>query len=71
ETQQRLFAMGHDALTMIGRLKQQQMFPALVYHGLTGSLRLTPQQAVQRQLTVAQYRGGRLVPQNGPLVKGK
>ncbi len=71
ETQQRLFAMGHDALTLIARLKQQQMFPSLVYHGLTGSLRLTPQQAVQRQLTVATYRGGKLVPQNGPLAKGK
>ena len=71
ETQQRLFAMGHDALTLVGRLKQQQMFPSLVYHGLTGSLRLTPQQAVQRQLTVATYRGGKLVPQNGPLGKGK
>jgi outer membrane PBP1 activator LpoA protein len=71
ETQQRLFAMGHDALTLVARLKQQQMFPSMVYHGLTGSLRLTPQQAVQRQLTVATYRGGKLVPQNGPLGKGK
>lgn len=71
ETQQRLFAMGHDALTLVGRLKQQQLFPSLVYHGLTGSLRLTPQQAVQRQLTVATYRGGKLVPLAGPLRKGK
>jgi len=71
ETQQRLFAMGHDALTLVGRLKQQQMFPSLVYHGLTGSLRLTPQQAVQRQLTVATYRGGKLVPLTGPVAKGK
>lgn len=71
ETQQRLFAMGHDALTLVGRLKQQQMFPSLVYHGLTGSLRLTPQQAVQRQLTVATYRGGKLVPLTGPVGKGK
>ncbi len=71
ETQQRLFAMGHDALTLIGRLKQQQMFPSLVYHGLTGSLRLTPQQAVQRQLTVATYRDGKLVPKEPPPSKGK
>lgn len=71
ETQQRLFAMGYDALTLVGRLKQQQMFPSLVYHGLTGSLRLTPQQAVQRQLTIATYRGGKLVPQNGPLRAGQ
>jgi len=71
ETQQRLFAMGHDALTLVGRLKQQQMFPSLVYHGLTGSLRLTPQQAVQRQLTVATYRGGKLVPKDSPLGKSK
>lgn len=71
ETQQRLFAMGHDALTLVGRLKQQQLFPSLVYHGLTGSLRLTPQQAVQRQLTVATYRGGKLVPLTGPVGKGK
>lgn len=71
ETQQRLFAMGYDALTLVGRLKQQQMFPALVYHGLTGSLRLTPQQAVQRQLTVATYRGGKLVPKEQPANKGQ
>lgn len=71
ETQQRLFAMGHDALNLVGRLKQQQMFPSLVYHGLTGSLRLTPQQAVQRQLTVATYRGGKLVPQQDTVQQGK
>ena len=62
ETMQRLFAMGHDALSLIGRLKQQQQFPAMVYHGLTGTLRLTPEQNVQRQLTLAQYRGGKLQP---------
>lgn len=60
ETQQRLFAMGHDAMQLISRLKQQQQFPALVFHGLTGHLRLTEQQVIQRQLTLAQYRRGKL-----------
>lgn len=60
ETQQRLFAMGHDAMQLISRLKQQQQFPALVFHGLTGHLRLTAQQQIQRQLTLAQYRRGKL-----------
>lgn len=60
ETQQRLFAMGHDAMQLISRLKQQQQFPALVFHGLTGHLRLTEQQQIQRQLTLAQYRRGKL-----------
>jgi len=60
ETQQRLFAMGHDAMQLVSRLKQQQQFPALVFHGLTGHLRLTDQQMIQRQLTLAQYRRGKL-----------
>jgi hypothetical protein len=60
ETQQRLFAMGHDAMQLVSRLKQQQQFPALVFHGLTGHLRLTEQQVIQRQLTLAQYRQGKL-----------
>lgn len=60
ETSQRLFAMGHDAMQLISRLKQQQQFPALVFHGLTGHLRLTTDQQIQRQLTLAQYRQGKL-----------
>lgn len=60
ETQQRLFAMGHDAMQLIGRLKQQQQVPTLVVHGLTGHLRLTSQQTIQRQLTLARYSQGKL-----------
>ncbi len=52
--------MGHDAMQLVSRLKQQQQFPALVFHGLTGHLRLTEQQVIQRQLTLAQYRRGKL-----------
>lgn len=61
EQLQRLFAMGHDALMLVGRLKQQQQFPAMAYHGLTGSLRLADGHSVQRQLTLAQYRQGKLL----------
>lgn len=60
EQLQRLFAMGHDALMLVGHLKQQQQFPAMAYHGLTGSLRLADGHSVQRQLTLAQYRQGKL-----------
>ncbi len=60
EQLQRLFAMGHDALMLVGHLKQQQQFPAMAYHGLTGSLRLSDGHSVQRQLTLAQYRQGKL-----------
>ena len=61
EQLQRLFAMGHDALMLVGHLKQQQQFPAMAYHGLTGSLRLADGHSVQRQLTLAQYRQGKLL----------
>ncbi len=60
EQLQRLFAMGYDALMLVGYLKQQQQFPAMAYHGLTGSLRLADGQSIQRQLTLAQYRQGKL-----------
>ena len=61
EQLQRLFAMGHDALMLVGHLKQQQQFPAMAYHGLTGSLRLADGHSIQRQLTLAQYRQGKLL----------
>lgn len=60
ETSQRLFAMGYDAMALIARLKQQQQFPAMLYHGLTGSLRLNTEQNIQRQLTLARYGKGKL-----------
>lgn len=60
ETSQRLFAMGYDAMALISKLKQQQQFPAMLYHGLTGSLRLGKDQNIQRQLTVARYGKGKL-----------
>lgn len=60
EQLQRLFAMGHDAIQLISYLKQQQTFPSMAFHGLTGSLRLQDGQTVQRQLTLAKYRDGKL-----------
>lgn len=60
ETLQRLFAMGFDALALVHHLQQQKQFPLLAYHGLTGSLRLKDGQSIQRQLTLAQYRQGKL-----------
>ncbi len=60
ETLQRLFAMGFDAVQLIERLKIQQQFPIMSYQGLTGSLRLPDGVSVQRQLTFAQYRQGKL-----------
>ncbi len=60
ETLQRLFAMGFDAFQLIERLKIQQQFPIMSYQGLTGSLRLVDGVSIQRQLTLAQYRQGKL-----------
>ena len=60
ETLQRLFAMGFDAVQLIERLKIQQQFPIMSYQGLTGSLRLPDGVSIQRQLTLAQYRQGKL-----------
>lgn len=60
ETLQRLFAMGFDAVQLIERLKIQQQFPVMSYQGLTGSLRLPDGVSIQRQLTLAQYRQGKL-----------
>ncbi len=60
ETLQRLFAMGFDAVQLIERLKIQQQFPIMSYQGLTGSLRLPDGVSIQRQLTMAQYRQGKL-----------
>jgi hypothetical protein len=65
ETSQRLFAMGYDAMALIARLKQQQLFPAMLYHGLTGSLRLNQDQNIQRQLTLARYGKGKLTVVSG------
>lgn len=61
ETIQRLFAMGFDALSLIQHLQQQKQFPLLAYNGLTGSLRLKDGVSIQRQLTLAQYRRGKLL----------
>lgn len=60
ETSQRLFAMGFDAISLISHLQQQKQFPLLAYNGLTGSLRLKDGVSIQRQLTLAQYRRGKL-----------
>lgn len=55
ESLQRLFAMGYDALQLIGLLKQQQHLPALRHPGLTGELSLNPQRQIRRQLDWARY----------------
>lgn len=60
ETLQRLFAMGFDAISLISHLQQQKQFPLLAYNGLTGTLRLKDGVSIQRQLTLAQYRRGKL-----------
>ena len=52
--------MGFDAVQLIERLKIQQQFPIMSYQGLTGSLRLPDGVSIQRQLTLAQYRQGKL-----------
>ncbi|MBZ9611380.1 penicillin-binding protein activator [Rheinheimera maricola] len=60
ETLQRLFAMGYDAVKLVGSLRQQQQLPSAVFPGLTGQLSLNQNGSIVRRLSWASYRNNRL-----------
>ncbi|UVE18596.1 penicillin-binding protein activator [Pseudomonas sp. LS44] len=56
----RLYAMGVDAYRLAPRLTQLKALPDSEVEGLTGSLRLNPNQRVERQLPWAEFRDGQV-----------
>lgn len=71
-----LYAMGADAFRLYPRLQQLQTLQGSQISGLTGSLSISPQGKIQRELTWQLFRNGRLAPlpvtrpqlsYNGPL----
>ncbi|MDP2559624.1 penicillin-binding protein activator [Psychrobium sp. 1_MG-2023] len=61
QSQMRLFAMGHDAYSLIGMLAQMEYFPDYALDGFSGQLRLTPQGEITREVAWAQYQRGKLL----------
>ena len=57
-----LYALGADAFRLYPRLQQLQTLQGSQVSGLTGSLSISPQGKVQRELTWQLFRNGRLVP---------
>jgi hypothetical protein len=54
----RLYAMGADAYLLAPRLNQLLALPDTELEGLSGTLSLSPQQRIERQLQWAQFRDG-------------
>ncbi len=59
-SQQRLYAMGFDALTLINKLAQMRAFPGYHHKGLSGSLSIQADGVIYRQLQWGQYHRGYL-----------
>ena len=57
------FALGVDAYRLYARLQQLESIPGERVLGRTGTLRLTPDRVVQRELLWAQFREGQVKPQ--------
>ena len=57
-----LYALGADAFRLYPRLQQLQTLQGSQISGLTGSLSISPQGKVQRELTWQLFRNGRLTP---------
>ena len=57
-----LYALGVDAYRLYPRLQQLQTLQGSQVSGLTGSLSISPQGKVHRELTWQLFRNGRLVP---------
>ena len=57
------FALGVDAYRLYARLRQLESIPGERVHGRTGTLRLTQERIVQRELMWAQFREGQVMPQ--------
>lgn len=60
--QQRLYAMGFDALALVGKLAQMRAFPGFHYKGDSGLLSVDEDGVIDRQLQWAKYRRGYLLP---------
>ncbi|WP_239480494.1 penicillin-binding protein activator [Parashewanella hymeniacidonis] len=60
--QQRLYAMGVDALELVGKLAQMRAFPGFHYKGDSGLLSVNEQGVIDRQLQWGKYRRGYLLP---------
>lgn len=58
----RLYAMGADAYQLAPRLNQLLALPDTRLDGLSGTLSLTPQQRIERQLPWAEFRDGEVRP---------
>ena len=56
----RLYAMGMDAYTLAPRLSQLKALPDNRIDGLTGQLRMNPNQRIERQLPWAEFRDGQV-----------
>ncbi|MCL1099591.1 penicillin-binding protein activator [Shewanella gelidii] len=59
-TQKRLFIMGFDALDLVDKLAQMRAFPGYQYQGRGGVLSVTADGTIERQLSWAKYRRGKL-----------
>lgn len=60
QSQMRLFAMGHDAYSLIAKLAQMKLFPEYHLEGLSGQLNLDQDSKINRQMAWAQFQRGRL-----------
>jgi len=58
----RLYAMGADAYQLAPRLNQLLALPDTRLEGLSGTLSLTPQQRIERELPWAEFRDGEVHP---------
>jgi len=58
----RLYAMGADAYQLAPRLNQLLALPDTRLEGLSGTLSLTPQQRIERELPWAEFRDGEVNP---------
>ena len=63
QSQLRFFAMGHDAYQLIGYLAQMELFPQYNLEGFSGRLSLDEDNHINRAMSWAQYRRGKLRPQ--------
>ena len=60
--QQRLYAMGFDALELVGKLAQMRAFPGFHFKGDSGLLSVDENGVIDRQLQWGKYRRGYLLP---------
>ena len=60
--QQRLYAMGFDALELVGKLAQMRAFPGFHFIGDSGLLSVDENGVIDRQLQWGEYRRGYLQP---------